>query len=121
MFGGQSRFLLIKLFDTVRGCKVRLKQRSLTVLVQIGGRIGNRRRKIVAKTSKVKFASAACGGNDHAIAAGEFVHERTARGSAIDDGKRTRKRFEPACKLVGRDVGATKVELCLVAIECAVT
>src|SRR5690606_36734381 len=97
-----------------------LEEGGLSVLVDVGGRIGDGCGEAFAEAGVVEFVAAACRRNNDTIGTGERGDERRAGGAAVNEDERAVERCEPGGDFLGGDVGAAEVEPGFAAVEGAV-
>ena len=84
MLARQLRLGAVILLDPAARGEIRLQERDLAVLVQVGSRVGDRLGEILAEPGEVHLVAALGRRDDDPVRAREPVEERAARRRAVD-------------------------------------
>src|SRR5664279_5884032 len=83
MLGHQSALFLVKLLHLVRRGQVGFQQRGLTVLVKVGGGVGDGLGQIAAEPCRIDLVATARCRDDHTTRRRERAQKGAAGGSAL--------------------------------------
>jgi hypothetical protein len=110
MLGGEAAFGLVELSGPGGGGQEEFQQGGFTILVEVGGWIGDGAGKGFAEVGGVDLVSGPGGGEDDAIGSGKLVEEGGGGGCGVEEGDGPLEGIEEGLEIGSGEVRTPEVE-----------